>query len=121
MGDIRRESQSTEETFPAHEDIEKRAYEIYLDQGCEQGRALDHWFRAEEQLMRERGVGSAYLKAATIVVAPNGTTESTPERDVAIADEELAQVRASEKIKEEREHAVSPMARAAAVGQQRNR
>lgn len=118
-GDIRRESQSTEETFPTHEEIEQRAYEIYLDRGCEQGRALDHWFTAEEQLMREGGAGSAHVKAATIVVAPDGTAETTPERDIAIADEEMAQVRASEELKEER---LDPQrARAASVRHQRSR
>jgi hypothetical protein len=117
MGDIRRGSERREEQFPTptHQEIEKRAYEIYLDQGCEQGHALEDWFAAEEQLLWQSG-RLAHLKPTTIAVGPDGGAEITPERDVAIADEELAQVRASEKIKEEREHAISPTTKAASVG-----
>ncbi len=30
--------------------VRKRAYEIWLEQGQPQGRELDHWFRAKEEL-----------------------------------------------------------------------
>lgn len=30
--------------------ISRRAYEIYLDEGCIEGRQLDHWFRAENEI-----------------------------------------------------------------------
>ncbi len=29
--------------------VRKRAYEIWLEEGQPQGRALDHWFRAQQQ------------------------------------------------------------------------
>jgi len=38
-----------------HEEIEKRAYEIYLRRGGEHGRDLDDWFAAEQELAQERG------------------------------------------------------------------
>jgi hypothetical protein len=37
-----------------HEEIEKRAYEIYLRRGREDGRDLDDWFAAEQELAQER-------------------------------------------------------------------
>ena len=37
-----------------HEDIEKRAYEIYLQHGGGDGRDLDDWFAAEQELAHER-------------------------------------------------------------------
>lgn len=34
-------------TLPAHEDIARRAYEIYFEDGCRQGRCKDNWHQAE--------------------------------------------------------------------------
>jgi hypothetical protein len=33
-------------------DIARRAYLIYLEEGCPQGRHLEHWVRAESELRR---------------------------------------------------------------------
>lgn len=41
-----------------HEEIEKRAYEIYLRRGGEDGRDLDDWFAAEQELAQERSQDS---------------------------------------------------------------
>jgi hypothetical protein len=41
------------ERTPNREEIERRAYEIYESRGCEEGRALEDWLTAEEQLTRE--------------------------------------------------------------------
>ena len=38
----------------SHEEIEKRAYEIYLRRGGGDGRDLDDWFSAEQELAQER-------------------------------------------------------------------
>jgi Protein of unknown function (DUF2934) len=35
---------------PTHEDIQVRAYELYLDCGCDGGHDLQHWLEAERQL-----------------------------------------------------------------------
>ena len=40
-----------------HEDIEKRAYEIYLQRGGGDGQDLDDWFAAEQELAHERTQG----------------------------------------------------------------
>jgi len=31
-------------------EVEKRAYEIWLNEGCLHGKGLDHWLRAEYEL-----------------------------------------------------------------------
>lgn len=36
-----------------HEEIEKRAYEIYLRRGGADGHDLDDWFAAEQELAQE--------------------------------------------------------------------
>jgi hypothetical protein len=36
--------------FPTTEQIEKRAYELYLARGCEHGRDLEDWLAAEREL-----------------------------------------------------------------------
>lgn len=41
-----------------HEEIEKRAYEIYLRRGGGDGRDLDDWFAAEQELAQERSPDS---------------------------------------------------------------
>jgi hypothetical protein len=41
-----------------HEEIEKRAYEIYLRRGGGDGRDLDDWFAAEQELSQGRSQDS---------------------------------------------------------------
>jgi len=35
---------------PSHDDIANRAYQLYLDSGCPEGRDLEFWLEAERQL-----------------------------------------------------------------------
>jgi hypothetical protein len=35
---------------PIHEDIARRAYQLYEERGCEHGRDQDDWFQAEREL-----------------------------------------------------------------------
>ncbi len=37
----------------AHDQIAKRAHELWLKQGCRHGLDLEHWFEAERQLRAE--------------------------------------------------------------------
>jgi hypothetical protein len=39
---------------PTQEEIQTRAFEIYLAEGCREGSDLDNWIRAEQEL-RARG------------------------------------------------------------------
>ena len=45
-------------TMPAHDDIAKRAYEIYVDKGRQQGQCEQDWLQAEGDLLA-RGVAEA--------------------------------------------------------------
>ena len=38
----------------AHQKISERAYRLYLDRGAEDGRALEDWLRAEQEVLGER-------------------------------------------------------------------
>lgn len=38
------------ETKPSEEQIEQRAYELYLERGCEHGRDIEDWLEAEREL-----------------------------------------------------------------------
>ena len=42
------------EKAPTREEIELRAYEIYLKRGDKEGNALDDWFAAEKELSESR-------------------------------------------------------------------
>ena len=35
---------------PTHKDIAKRAYEIYVENGCKQGQTEQNWLQAEQEL-----------------------------------------------------------------------
>jgi hypothetical protein len=47
-----RDVQTTIKRSPTHEEIEKRAYEIYLEHG-EDGHALEDWLLAENELRQK--------------------------------------------------------------------
>lgn len=49
MSDIHKELE------PTHDQIQKRAYQLYLARGEEHGQDLEDWLFAEEQLQRENG------------------------------------------------------------------
>ena len=39
--------------MPAHKDIAKRAYEIYVKNGCRQGQSEKNWYQAEQELKNQ--------------------------------------------------------------------
>ena len=41
--------------YPTHEDVQRRAYEIYLSQGRTDGRDLDNWLQAEREMSQANG------------------------------------------------------------------
>ena len=45
---------NSKDEFPRHEQIEQRAYEIYLERGGEDGQALEDWLIAEEELLKRQ-------------------------------------------------------------------
>jgi Protein of unknown function (DUF2934) len=54
MTDIR-DLERDKQHLATHQEIEQRAHEIYLRRGGHDGRDLDDWLAAEEELTRERG------------------------------------------------------------------
>jgi len=43
----------TVERHPTHEEIELRAYQIYVECGCPDGQDVEHWLQAERQLVQK--------------------------------------------------------------------
>ena len=37
-----------------HEDIARRAYEIYVEKGCQQGQSEQNWLQAEQELKNQQ-------------------------------------------------------------------
>ena len=37
--------------------IEKRAYELFLQEGCQHGKDFEHWLRAEKEILEGNGGG----------------------------------------------------------------
>jgi hypothetical protein len=42
-------NQTEAQLRPSHDDVARKAFLIYLTQGCPQGRELQHWLEAEAQ------------------------------------------------------------------------
>jgi hypothetical protein len=47
------DSQRIKEELPTHEEIEQRAYELYLESGSD-GQSIEHWLMAEEELLQKQ-------------------------------------------------------------------
>jgi hypothetical protein len=114
MSDIR--ELENREQHPTHNEIQKRAYELYLARGCADGQDIQDWHFAEQQLRNEYQHGERVgIKTASFVAGPGGVAKTdTPfENDFIIAEEERRQVRATEQIKKERESSTAPRAKTA--------
>jgi len=48
----------------SREDIAPRAYELYTQRGCEAGKDVEDWIRAEQELGTEANITPARSKAA---------------------------------------------------------
>jgi hypothetical protein len=53
--------QSQRQISPPEDEVARKAYFIYLDQGCPQGQDKQHWFEAEAQLVAARIPGRETL------------------------------------------------------------
>jgi pimeloyl-CoA synthetase len=98
MTSIRRHVEGTEERFPTHDEIQKRAHELYLKRGGEHGQDIEDWLLAEGELRQEHVKQSAPIKAKTIGVEQPENSRSA-DKDLLIAEEERTQVRATEELK----------------------
>jgi hypothetical protein len=66
-----RESQSNRENLPTQDEIEKRAYDLYLKDG-EVFSTSEYWLIAEEGLKKERATADAKLPKEKAVAAVAG-------------------------------------------------
>ena len=55
------------EELPAHEQIERRAYQIYLKRGFHAGNALGDWLAAEKELTEPSERGDVNKSPANLV------------------------------------------------------
>src|SRR5688500_9420374 len=51
-------------TTPTHDEIAAHAYQIYLREGCVDGRDLDNWLRAEAELRSRATNGNGHQHSA---------------------------------------------------------
>ena len=54
----------TERREPSKDEISRVAYSLYVQRGCEPGKDVEDWIRAENELSSEFGVGTVKTKAA---------------------------------------------------------
>jgi len=59
------EAQATPEQNVLRPNIELRAYEIWVHEGCPEGHDVEHWLRAETEIVREGAEPEAAGAAAT--------------------------------------------------------
>jgi len=68
----------SDSNLPTHEQITRRAYEIFIERGQPEGRDLEHWLEAEKQL-RAAGQGKSPSQVAATSSA-NSSANTTPIR-----------------------------------------
>ena len=52
--------------------ISRRAYELYLERGCEDGHDCEDWLKAESELLAEMdGLGMAPLRTLLPIATPS--------------------------------------------------
>jgi hypothetical protein len=63
---------------PSREEVEIRAYEIYLERGGQHGNELEHWLAAEEELREDQGRRRepAPMKTSTAAAGGRGTPKT---------------------------------------------
>src|ERR1051325_3661587 len=63
---------------PTHDEIAAQAYQIYLREGCVEGRDLDHWLQAEAELRSlTNGNGNGHAVTAGRENAERATNRSS--------------------------------------------
>jgi hypothetical protein len=58
---------TTATSIPTYEDIAKRAYEIYIANGCKEGQCKQNWQQAEQELKNQSEWLEADEKTKTII------------------------------------------------------
>jgi Protein of unknown function (DUF2934) len=76
MKDIR-DLGDTQQHLPTHEEIERRAHEIYLKRGGQHGSDMDDWLAAEAELKRERQMESESFEPKSKTATAGGSSTFT--------------------------------------------
>jgi len=63
-----RSGQQIAERHPTHEEIELRAYQIYVERGGAQGNDLEDWLQAEFELSEQYGKTGQTAKATGVPI-----------------------------------------------------
>jgi Protein of unknown function (DUF2934) len=113
---IQKDRKDIKGQFPTHDEIQKRAYELYLRRGGEHGQDFEDWLNATGELRKERGNEFAPIKANRSATGQSELS-SVSDRDFLIAEEELSQVGATGELKEEREGSTLLRTKTVSVGQ----
>lgn len=58
--------------------VRERAYAIWLEEGCPDGRDADHWLHAERAVLGETAVAADVAPVVAVVKAPRKTTNAKP-------------------------------------------
>jgi len=56
----------TSEARPEREEIEVRAYQIYVERGGTPGQDVEDWLQAERELLEKRGKAAGKTKSAAV-------------------------------------------------------
>jgi hypothetical protein len=65
-------------TVDVEQRIRDRAYAIWLDEGCPEGRDAEHWFQAERAILTETAAIPDRSPVVAVVKAPRKTTNAKP-------------------------------------------
>ncbi|ANC91692.1 DUF2934 domain-containing protein [Azospirillum humicireducens] len=65
-------------TVDVEQRIRDRAYAIWLDEGCPQGRDAEHWLQAERAILAEAAANVGHSPVVAVVKAPRKTTNARP-------------------------------------------
>ena len=63
---VRSKPRAAKKEQSTHEQIQLRAYEIYLERNGAQGNPLDDWVRAERELLHKNGKTKRTAKTAVV-------------------------------------------------------
>lgn len=58
------------ERIPTNNQVERRAYEMFLERGCEHGHALEDWVAAEKELTGRRDEIEAVFRQEQLETKP---------------------------------------------------
>ncbi len=70
-----RKLEEVHQRLPTHEEIERRAHELYLKRGGQHGRDIDDWLAAEAELTREHQMESEAFGFKSKTTAAGGSSD----------------------------------------------